>query len=404
MKSERPDTRDILRRSWSSASEEQIDTASHRVLHHLRSRPAATGEESVENSIGVRRSGFRRVWTVCVAAAVLLSVLVAWAAIVRQPAVPLPAPVAQQPKELSPEDPERLALLLRPLPPGAVRLAPQNLIPQRPRFAVVSIKTYPPGTAYPDARAGVACRGVDGVQRMLFALRQNMDPVVVAPQGRCVAVGVLLPNLIRFAYGINDVSGGPDWASRPGGVLNTPDGVVYTSRSVFHIEAAADDPSKATTEQLKQMFQAMLVDRFSLKFHKEVQEGPGYALVVAENGPKLAKASGNPESPVRLFNEKGQEVIKGRSTLAELVKAQSFASPIVDKTGLSDVYEYEIVAPRSGGAGQRGAPGQAPPTPAERAEAWSAALEAQVGLRLQAEKSLPIQRFVIDQVELPSPN
>jgi uncharacterized protein (TIGR03435 family) len=81
-------------------------------------------------------------------------------------------------------------------------------------------------------------------------------------------------------------------------------------------------------------------------------------------------------------------------------------APVVDKTGLSGVYEYEFVMPNFVGGGQRGAPGEPQPAaPAlDRAGAWSAALEAQLGLRLQAEKAVPTQRLVIDHVELPTPN
>jgi uncharacterized protein (TIGR03435 family) len=35
------------------------------------------------------------------------------------------------------------------------------------------------------------------------------------------------------------------------------------------------------------MLQALLEDRFKLKIHREISEGPVYALTVAKGGPKL---------------------------------------------------------------------------------------------------------------------
>lgn len=81
----------------------------------------------------------------------------------------------------------------------------------------------------------------------------------------------------------------------------------------------------------------------------------------------------------------------------------------MDKTGLSEVYDYEFYLPLPQ-AGQRGnGPGQiaGPPTPAEvfawRAPAIATALEKQLGLRLQAEK-VRAEVIVVDQVEKPTPN
>src|SRR6185436_10719061 len=104
MKGETPHTEEILRRSWSSASQEQIDTASHRVLHHLRSQGSAAAEESDVTT------GSRRLAVACVAAAILLSAFVVWAAVVRQS----PLPAVKRSEALTREEPDRLALLLRP--------------------------------------------------------------------------------------------------------------------------------------------------------------------------------------------------------------------------------------------------------------------------------------------------
>jgi uncharacterized protein (TIGR03435 family) len=77
--------------------------------------------------------------------------------------------------------------------------------------------------------------------------------------------------------------------------------------------------------------------------------------------------------------------------------------PIVDKTGLAGIYDYEFTL-RSTGGGQRGPAGEprggGPPS---GVDALSDALEDQLGLRLQAQK-VSVDVLVIDEAEKPSEN
>jgi uncharacterized protein (TIGR03435 family) len=54
-------------------------------------------------------------------------------------------------------------------------------------------------------------------------------------------------------------------------------------------------PAGANQDQVPEMLQALLADRFKLKVHKENKEQPVYGLVVAKGGPKLKPAP--PEEP-----------------------------------------------------------------------------------------------------------
>jgi uncharacterized protein (TIGR03435 family) len=250
-------------------------------------------------------------------------------------------------------------------------------------FAAVSIKPVPPGRF----RGGFSCHGTDGNAHLFDASFNNPLP---APQGRCVGIGVLPPILIGFAYGIEPryVSGGPDWI-RAGNL---------DPSKTFQIEATAEDASTATTEQLRQMLQTMLADRFKLKFHREKQEIAGYALAMTKGGLKLKEVSGEDESPFSVRNDKGQPAIKGKSPLDQLAQALSrfVGGPIVDKTGFVGSYQYEFVLPNT--PAQAGGRGAGPDT-----SDISRALEEQLGLRLQAQK-VPLDVIVIDQIERPSPN
>jgi uncharacterized protein (TIGR03435 family) len=143
----------------------------------------------------------------------------------------------------------------------------------------------------------------------------------------------------------------------------------------------------------------MFMDRFKLTIHKVVRPVPGYALVIAKNGPTLKQTLENEESPFPVFSQKGL-TIKGKSTIGQLIpiltqfNSSREITPVIDRTGLTSRYDYEIVLPPPG-AGQRGLPNGLD---------LSDVLESQAGLQLRPEKSIPVEMIVIDQVEQPAPN
>jgi uncharacterized protein (TIGR03435 family) len=238
---------------------------------------------------------------------------------------------------------------------------------------------------------GLACRGIDGVWSApwgTYGFGFSGDPAsgypVVAPRGQCVGNGALVA-LIGFAYGVwaQDVSGGPDWV-RP-----ASPGTGSNNGNTYQIEGVAENPATATTDQLKQMMQTMLADRFKLNVRRERKERDGFALVVASGGSRLKEVFANEKlSPWRHDGDR----FKGKSTLSELALFLSGRlgayPPVVDKTGLTGIYEYEVNLPAPRG---------------DTASLISTALENQLGLRLRAEK-VPFEALVIDQAEKPSPN
>jgi uncharacterized protein (TIGR03435 family) len=153
---------------------------------------------------------------------------------------------------------------------------------------------------------------------------------------------VRLETLIGFAYGIPPhlVLQSPDWAR-----LTPQSGVG------FQVEAVAEATSTTTVEQLRQMVQTMLADRFKLSFHWETQDTPGYALVVAKRGPKLKlKAASEAEELPYQEGTTGRLVVKGKSTLDKLAEwfsgsrgSVGISAPVINKTGLAALYDYEFV-------------------------------------------------------------
>jgi uncharacterized protein (TIGR03435 family) len=327
------------------------------------------------------------------------------------PAMPA-VPVAEE-ISWSRNAPAHLALLQR-----AEVTPPQTPAPATSRleFAAVSIKPNVrngPRGGYQFLAGGAngpswgfACHGTDGIQRAAF----GTGPDLSVAQGRCVGNGVSVARLTTYAYGIpwRDGAAVPDWARYDSSPV---------SQEWFQVDAVAENPSTATTAELRLMLQTMLEVRFKLKVHREPQQVEGYALRVARNGPKLREAQGDEQPPtMQLVN--GEPGIKGRSSLdklvwflTQLINGDPIEFPFVDRTGLTGIYEYEFPLSNSGGGGVRGAsPSLGPPVQKSRSErlmdaaaALSGAMEDRLGLRLQGEK-VPIDYLVVDHLENPTEN
>src|SRR5262249_15781056 len=250
------------------------------------------------------------------------------------------------------------------------------------------------------------CHGVDGNRRAAYEYISNSGRLI-APQGRCVGNGTWLTPLIAFAFGLSarDVFGVPDWADPPERV----DGRAQPGNA-FHIEAVAPDPSTATASQLIEMVQTMLADRFKLKVRRESRDLPGFALVVSKKGAKLKpkNPSDVDELPEQVTDEPfGKPVLRGKSTMEQLAQwlsgatggGGSVGAPVIDRTGLRGIYDYELDTTDRGAGGGRGGPvaGQVPrpPTPDDIAARLSAKLEDQLGLQLVPEKAIRVEVIVV---------
>lgn len=305
--------------------------------------------------------------------------------------------------------PEHLALLQQ----AAVQV---SVPPPRIDFAAASIKINDFGRRLlpldntAGIRRGIACHGSDASSQTIMSGRERYD----VPQGHCLGGSILTTELIAFAYGIGAdilVTNGPTWAG--------PGSAQVIS---FQIDAVAEDPATANLDQLRLMLQSMLADRFMLSFHWETPERPGYVMVVSKDGPKAAlkKSSADlPQPPLNESNERGQTVTRGRTSMDDL--AQWFTemsrglSPVLNRTGLTGLYDYEFVhIYPDGGVRGSGSPAAQParvspalpPTEDDlrhsQAESYSNFLS-QLGLRLEEQK-IPVRIIVIDHIEKPTPN
>ncbi|HLJ77719.1 MAG TPA: TIGR03435 family protein [Acidobacteriaceae bacterium] len=174
------------------------------------------------------------------------------------------------------------------------------------------------------------------------------------------------------------------------------------------------------------MLQALLADRFGLKFHTETRELPVFELVVDKGGAKLqpvpapeaasaaapskvsAPAEGSPaptasappgSTTMRIGLHQASMTTDGGSVAALVAtldrQSELDGRTIVDKTGLTGRYSYSLHwSPQRLNA---------QPDPEADGPPLFTALREQLGLRLEPAKA-PVQIVVIDAIANPTPN
>lgn len=208
------------------------------------------------------------------------------------------------------------------------------------------------------------------------------------------AKGYALRILLSAAYNLapKAISGGPAWIDS----------------DLYDILAEAPGAVRPTLEEQMTMLRKLVADRFSLAFHREPKEFSIYALTVAKGGPKLTEAApvtspeGAPPLVFRLAPDLAR--LPARSaTMAELAWVMQRAAvdrPVVDKTGLTGRYDFDLEwtpdETQFGGNVPKGNPEEPKPD-------LFAAMQQQLGLRLEATRG-PIEALVIDRVERPTAN
>ncbi|HEY1760495.1 MAG TPA: TIGR03435 family protein [Bryobacteraceae bacterium] len=280
---------------------------------------------------------------------------------------------------------------------AAVLMIPCGLFAQAPGAQKLEFEAATVKPADPDRRGPVRSEGGPG----------SADP------GRLSYPGMTLRNLLLRAFDL------------PPGQLAAPDWLYDTQFDVM-----ANVPAGSTKEQVRVMLQNLLVERFKITFHHEMQDKPAFDLTVAKGGPKLkttAYPNAKPNSsgslqftldkndfpilPKELAVQARVDWVKNgsfRSTfrafaIADL--AQSFASilteavPLVgnviprvfDKTGLTGRYDFTLeysnfVYGRPDNDVEITGP------------SIFTAVEKQLGLKLEKSKA-PLDMMVIDHIE-----
>ena len=215
------------------------------------------------------------------------------------------------------------------------------------------------------------------------------------------AINITLKELLSYAYQIREdlISGLPAWADS----------------AHFDISARVSDPDhsvldKLTRDQMKAVLRPVLSDRFQLQIHTEVRTLPVYDLVVTKDGPKLQKSPPPPDDPDHptppgKHRRTSWQFNNGEITVTSITMsdfavtlADQLHHTVIDKTGLTDAYDFNLKWTPDEDADKAADNGAA-----DRPPDIFTALQEQLGLKLEAAKG-PVTTLVVDHAEQPSPN
>jgi uncharacterized protein (TIGR03435 family) len=243
---------------------------------------------------------------------------------------------------------------------------------------------------------------------------------------------ITLKNLLVTAYDVKDYQiSGPAWLD--------------TER--FDVQATM--PPETTKEQLHIMLQNLLAERFKLTVHRETKELPMYSMVVNKSGPKMKESpeisaeeeakdptpppipngppkmgpDGFPNIPFpsggrggmfMMMTPFGTRLLAQRQTMQQLAERLSseLSKPVTDATGLKPKYDFTLTYAREGlnnsgmmilgpppppppGEGGRG---RGEPSDIEPLQTIFAAVQSQLGLKLEPKKG-PVDLLVVDHME-----
>jgi uncharacterized protein (TIGR03435 family) len=150
----------------------------------------------------------------------------------------------------------------------------------------------------------------------------------------------------------------------------------------------------ATKAQQAAMLKNLLNERFNLKQHSETRNMRVYELTVSANGPKIKPGAVNPQAgpgfqfhgDMRQFADllALQFSIPAAQSPDQPVRAGGPATPVVDKTGLDGIYDFNVdVRPELGTDAFTG---------------WQRVLKEQLGLEIESRKE-DVQVLVVDDAE-----
>jgi uncharacterized protein (TIGR03435 family) len=212
------------------------------------------------------------------------------------------------------------------------------------------------------------------------------------PGGRVVANMCPLDYLIQQAFDLQpfQISGAPGWAHAD--LFNIEAKPPATSKSS---KSNPNNPKLPPNPEQRQMLQALLVDRFGLKYNFETREGPVYLLVKTNRELKLSDAKDKEAYP--WAGSVGGGAISGDGLAGTNINMTQLADrlspymgrPVIDQTGLTGSYDFKF--------GYHGD---------DRTNDLISTILTSVqalGLKLETGKG-PVKTLVIQSVEKPSAN
>jgi uncharacterized protein (TIGR03435 family) len=217
--------------------------------------------------------------------------------------------------------------------------------------------------------------GFEAASVRLSASSTGQDAVVTMEPGRLIARNTTLKRLMFEAWQLPyaQMQGGPSWSND----------------REYDVEAVAQ--RAATTDELRLMLQALLLERFSMKVHTETRPARVYVLTVLARGGKLQGAGGTPPS-WRFHGDMNEfaNVLAIQLTIPLLndaatpSRSRGAALPVLNKTGIEGKQDIALtIRPDQGG---------------DAFTVWQRALREQLGLALESRRT-PVEFLVVDKAE-----
>jgi len=231
------------------------------------------------------------------------------------------------------------------------------------------------------------------------------DSLNMGRAGDLNATNVPLRHVIEFAFDIREfqLSGGPGWIG-----TERYDIIAKTERG----ESAAEmpDPRSMTDEQrkvlggqLRERVRSLLADRFGLVVHHETKNQPVYVLTIAKNGPRMKLVTTPGDRQGTSGNGRGRvQGFAATMTMITMNLSDILSRPVLDKTGLTEKYDFVLEWTPDAALARPDGPDAAPPADSSGPTIFTAVQE-QLGLKLESTKG-PVDTIVIDHVDRPSAN
>ena len=207
--------------------------------------------------------------------------------------------------------------------------------------------------------------------------------------GRMKCAFCNLDMLMYFAFDAQSyqIVGEPDWGHHEGYsiVAMPPDSSELSKLSL-------SSPTYALTDEQRQMLQALLIDRFQLKYHREHKIGPVYVLIKGKGTVRLNPPKDASASPRVWFPKEGLIGQNATMTLLATQLSANLQCPVLDKTGEKGSFDFKYEAGTQSSI-------------SDYSDFVASILTSvqEIGLKLKSAKG-PVETIVIDHVERPSPN
>lgn len=216
--------------------------------------------------------------------------------------------------------------------------------------------------------------------------------LLVYPGGRIRAVNCTVRTLVSYAFNVQSfqVSGGPGWVGD-----DRYDVAALPPDSSSSVKTMPPSPRTPPTDEQRQMLEALLMDRFQLKFHQVNKIGPVYVLERGDRELRLVATQNKKDFPWLGAFQGG--MINGDGLTGRNISMPEVAlrlgryldRPVVDQTGLKGTYDFRIQYGKDD-------------SDRDVLSCIFGSLKL-MGLRLKPTKA-PIKEIVIDHIDRPSEN